>query len=77
MEYHLKKPNKQRWDLNLRRRFQSRALLSTRPSCFPKKEASSPHTENYHCNNNKVHFVGAILLHITNRCVTNTICFFK
>ena len=34
-------------------------------------------TENYHCNNNKVHFVGAILLHITNRCVTNTICFFK
>ena len=35
------------------------------------------HTENYHCNNNKVHFVGAILLHITNRCVTNTICFFK
>ena len=35
------------------------------------------HTENYHCNNNKVHFVGAILLHITNRCVTNTIYFFK
>ena len=41
------------------------------------ESAISVHTENYHCNNNKVHFVGAILLHITNRCVTNTICFFK
>ena len=37
MEYHLKKLNCQRGDLNLRRRYQSTALLSTRPSCFPKK----------------------------------------
>ena len=45
-------------------------------SC-PVDKSCRVHTENYHCNNYKVHFVGEILLHITNRCVTNTICFFK
>ena len=42
MEYHLEKPNWQRKDLNLRRRCQSTSLLTTRPFCSPKKEASSP-----------------------------------
>ena len=36
---------------------------------------SNVHTDNYHSNNNKVPFVGAILLYITNRCVSNTIYF--
>ena len=37
MEYHLKNPHWQRGDLNLRHRYQSTALLSSRPSAFPKK----------------------------------------
>ena len=32
MEYHLKKPNWQRGDLNLRRRYQSTAMLFAKPS---------------------------------------------
>ena len=37
MEYPLKKKKHwQRGDLNLRRRYQSTALLSTRPSSFPR-----------------------------------------
>ena len=43
MEYHFKKPNSQRGDLNRRRRYQSTALLSTRPSASPKKEAFKKH----------------------------------
>ena len=36
MEYHLKKPHWQHWNLILPRRYQSTALLSTRPSASPK-----------------------------------------
>ena len=47
MEYHLKNPNWQRGDSNMRRQFQSTALLSTRPSASLKKEASVPEISNY------------------------------
>ena len=46
MKY-LKKTNWQRGELNLRRLFQSTALLYTEPSASPKKETSSPEMSNY------------------------------
>ena len=39
----------QRGHLNTRRQYQSTALLTTRPSCFTKKEASSPELIKQHC----------------------------